>query len=241
MILVDPVLRIPSPDAPHLLTILGSSNQHHNNTLFPPHEMDEYEEAVLFTFSLLESRLDRIEYVLGGAHSPANTDGKPKTVAERIQRIEKSLQALSAKSALLNEAQELLKKHKDVLKPQETTDEAGLNALQKAVVVVERAPSFASTASQLKALDDQQIPPTDGFVKLAKLAPRVAEAEERHLQQALEISLLRKQSGLLVQRAKHVQVLGANRCWAEWDKRLQLAQRTVGREEFRRKQEEEEL
>ncbi|PVI05376.1 hypothetical protein DM02DRAFT_715716 [Periconia macrospinosa] len=203
--------------------------------------MDDYDEAVLFTFALLESRLDRIEYVLGGAHRPTDAEEKPKTVAERIQRIEKSLQELSAKSALLSHAQDLLSKHKDILKPQETHNEAGLNASQKAAIVVEQAPSFASTASQLKALDDQQIPPTDGFVKLAKLAPRIAEAEDRHLQQALEISLLRKQSGLLVQRTKHAQLLGPNRCWAEYDNRLQAVQRTVARLEFKRKQDEEEL
>ncbi|KAF1953444.1 hypothetical protein CC80DRAFT_420223 [Byssothecium circinans] len=199
--------------------------------------MDEYEEAVLFTFALLESRLDRLEYVLGGVHAP--TEEKAKTVPERIQKIEKVLQELSTKTALLSDARELLSKHKDMLKPEQEEEDASLDASQKAVVVVERAPGFASTASQLKALDDQQIPQTDGFVKLAKLAPRIAEAENRHLKQALEISLLRKKSGLLVQRAKHVQLLGPNRCWLEWDKRLQTAQRTVARIEFRQKQDEE--
>jgi hypothetical protein len=67
--------------------------------------MDDYEEAVLFTFALLESRLDRLEYILGGAKKV--DAAKPRTVTERIQRIEKSLQELSAKTALLNDAQEL--------------------------------------------------------------------------------------------------------------------------------------
>lgn len=67
--------------------------------------MDEYEEAVLFTYSLLESRLDRLEYILGGAKKGA--EEKPKTVPERMQKIEKSLQELSAKTALLNDAQQL--------------------------------------------------------------------------------------------------------------------------------------
>jgi hypothetical protein len=66
--------------------------------------MDEYEEAVLFTFALLESRLDRLEYTLGGAKKEGE---KPKTVAERMHRIEKSLQELSAKTVLLNDAREL--------------------------------------------------------------------------------------------------------------------------------------
>ena len=67
--------------------------------------MDEYDEAVLFTFALLESRLDRLEYILGGVKEKEGE--KPKTVTERMHRIEKSLQELSAKTALLNDAQEL--------------------------------------------------------------------------------------------------------------------------------------
>ena len=67
--------------------------------------MDEYEEAVLFTFALLESRLSRLEYVLGGKTAAA--DEKPKTVPERIHKLEKSLQELSARTSILNDAQQL--------------------------------------------------------------------------------------------------------------------------------------
>ncbi|KAJ4351932.1 uncharacterized protein N0V89_007276 [Didymosphaeria variabile] len=198
--------------------------------------MDEYEEAVLFTFALLESRLTRLEYILGNKREG---EEKPKTVPERIHKIEKSLQELSAKTTLLSDAQELVSKHKDVLKLEQETEDAGLDTEEKAVVVVERAPQFATTASQLKALDDQQIPSTDGFTKLAKLLPRIAEAEDRHLQQALQISLLRKKNGLLVQRVKQVQFLGAARCWTEWQGRLQNVQKNVARIEFKKRQEEE--
>lgn len=134
----------------------------------------------------------------------------------------------------------VVNKHKDVLKLEDEKDDAGLDATQKAVMVVERAPSFATTASQLKALDDQQVPSTDGFTKLAKLQPRIAEAEDRHLQQAMEISLLRKRNGLLVQRVKQIHLLGAGRCWVEWHKRLQTAQRTVARIDFKHNQDKEE-
>jgi hypothetical protein len=67
--------------------------------------MDEYEEAVLFTFALLESRLDRVEYILGGAKQQSQP--RPKTFTERIHRIEKGLQELSAKSILLQDVQQL--------------------------------------------------------------------------------------------------------------------------------------
>jgi lipoate-protein ligase A len=67
--------------------------------------MDDYEEAVLFTLTLLESRLERLEYVLSGSNKQA--EQKPKTLPERVKRIERSLQELSAKTALLNEVRDL--------------------------------------------------------------------------------------------------------------------------------------
>ena len=105
--------------------------------------------------------------------------------------------------------------------------------------MVERATSFATTASQLKALDDQQIPTTDGFVKLAKLRPRIAEAEQRHLQQALKIAELRRRSGLLVQRDKQVHWVAAGKCWAGYQERLVKSYRALQREETRRRPEDE--
>ena len=136
-----------------------------------------------------------------------------------------------------------MSEHSELLSETTKTDEkddAGLDCAQKSAMVVERAPGFATTASQLKALDDQQIPQSDGFVKLAKLRPRIAEAEDRHLQQALQISLLRKKSGMLVSRTKQIHLVGQGRCWVEWHKRLVDAERTVVRTEFQLKQGESE-
>ncbi|KAI4644561.1 hypothetical protein J4E93_006466 [Alternaria ventricosa] len=112
--------------------------------------------------------------------------------------------------------------------------------MTKAVLVTERATSFATTASQLQALEDQQIPTTDGFAKLAVLRPRIAEAEERQLQQALKISELRKRNGLLNQRYQQVMLLGAGRCWVDYDERLRKGLRALVREEYRRRPAEEE-
>ncbi|KAF2134707.1 hypothetical protein P153DRAFT_279084 [Dothidotthia symphoricarpi CBS 119687] len=199
--------------------------------------MDEYEEAVLFTFALLETRLDRLEYLLSG---PKKTEEKPKTIPDRIHNIEKALQQLAGKTSLLVDAQELINKHKDVLIPEREADkyDLPLDTSQKAVLVVERATGFATTASQLKVLQDQQVPSTDGFTKLAMLRPRIAEAENRHLEQALKISELRKRTGLVVQRYKQVHLVGAARCWVSWHGRCQKAYRTMAREEFKRKPEE---
>ena len=67
--------------------------------------MDEYEEAILFTFAELKSRLDRLEYILSGPK--AQIDEKPKTIPDRIHQIEKTLQALGGKTSLLADAHEL--------------------------------------------------------------------------------------------------------------------------------------
>jgi hypothetical protein len=133
-------------------------------------------------------------------------------------------------------------KHKDVLKPQDDydKDEVPLDTSQKAVLVVERATGFATVASQLKALDDQQIPATDGFTKLAMLRPRIAEAEERHLQQALKISELRRRNMLVKDTYKHIHFVGAGKVWLDYHLRLVKALKVVEREEFRRKPDEEE-
>lgn len=62
--------------------------------------MDEYDEAVLFTYALLESRLDRLAYLLGGPTKQG--EEKPQTIPDRIARIEQSLQQLAGKTALLD-------------------------------------------------------------------------------------------------------------------------------------------
>lgn len=106
-------------------------------------------------------------------------------------------------------------------------------------MVVERATSFATTASQLKALEDQQMPTTESFSKLAALRPRIAEAEARQLQQALKMSELRRRNGLMNQRYKQVMVLGAGRCWVDYNERLTKALREVVRGEYRRRPDDE--
>ena len=67
--------------------------------------MDEYDEAVLFTYALLESRLARLEYLLRGPQAQGDT--KPETIPDRIGTIEASLQQLAGKTALLDNVEKL--------------------------------------------------------------------------------------------------------------------------------------
>lgn len=71
----------------------------------PTHSMDEYDEAVLFTYALLESRLDRLEYLLSGPKTPSQE--RPQTIPDRIRGIEQALQQLARKTTLLDNVNEL--------------------------------------------------------------------------------------------------------------------------------------
>lgn len=53
----------------------------------------------------------------------------------------------------------------------------------------------------------------------------------------MEISELRKRSGIMVMRWHEVFILGQGRCAAEWDSKLRNAEREVRREEVRNEQE----
>jgi len=67
--------------------------------------MESYDEAVLFTLTELESRLHRLEYLLGGPHR--DTTDKASTVPGRLAALERTLQQLAGKTTLLHDAREL--------------------------------------------------------------------------------------------------------------------------------------
>jgi len=103
-------------------------------------------------------------------------------------------------------------------------------------MVLSEAPAYSEVASQLRHLGDLSMPPTDAFVKLVALQPRMANIQRRQYQEAMEISDLRRRSSALILRWHQVFILGQGRCWANWDTRLRNAERAVRREETRRAQ-----
>lgn len=128
-----------------------------------------------------------------------------------------------------------MSKHKDVLSPTPAVpDAAPLSSTQKSHLVLDKATSISTVASQLSSLHDSQIPSTDGFVKLAALRPRIAEAERRQLDQALKIAELRRRSGLAVQRDRAVLQQAGGRAWAGCQERLVSGYRSLQGEERRR-------
>jgi hypothetical protein len=87
------------------------------------------EDPALSTLSNLESRLQRVEFLLSGstdhfgqplpATKPVSADD---TVAARLEKMEKQLQKLSDSSALVRSVLELQKRHPDLLTPGSQSD-----------------------------------------------------------------------------------------------------------------------
>jgi hypothetical protein len=111
-------------------------------------------------------------------------------------------------------------------------------------------PTIHSTASQLRALADAS-PSSAGsgsssskaaaaeeetraLVRWAALAPRVERAARRQREIGAEAAELRRRSARAVVRWHEGWVLGAGRCWVEWEGRVRRVEREVGRVEARR-------
>lgn len=140
-----------------------------------------------------------------------------------------------------------MSKHKSILSPPSRPGHDGslgdatpLSTPQKSHLVLDKATSISTVASQLSSLADTPIPDTDGFAKLASLRPRIAEVEQRQLQQALKISELRRRSGLIVQRDRQVLQQAGGKAWVDGQERLVNGWRELQREEGRRREGREE-
>ena len=222
----------------------------------------EIQELLTDTLNLFEWRLRRLEFAINGTadSSAASIDEQHQAptgssaVITRVRRLEHSLQQLSLKSNVVADLLKLRMTARCAVDASELTEDSEsrqpelfsgkspsdanseLDATQKVSMILSEAPAYSEVASQLRHLSDLAIPPTDAFTKLVALQPRMANAQRRQYQQAMEISDLRRRSSALILSWHQVFILGQGRCWADWDTRLRNAERTVRREEIRRAQ-----
>ncbi|TID23568.1 nuclear distribution protein RO10 [Venturia nashicola] len=201
-----------------------------NNTL-PP------EELLVHTLGLLEWRLNRLEFLLDGGVSQTKDISKEGTVLSRIRKMEHALQQLSLKSDTVKILLNLESRFPFLLAPDAPPPPSDdLNQNEKLSMVLAEATTYSTVSSQLRALGDVSLPPTDSFAKMVALQPRMEELNRTQYEQAMEISELRKRSAILVSRWHEVFILGQGRCTAEWDSKLRNAEREVRREEIRNSQ-----
>jgi len=194
------------------------------------------EELLVHTLGLLEWRLRRIEFVLNGGLSEKEQPAKEPNVLSRIKRLEQSLHQLASKSDTVRDLLNLQSRFPQLLAPELPRDPSEPSLDEKLSMVVAEAPNYSTVSSQLRSLEDVSLPPTESFSRIVALQPRIAELGHGQYEQAMEISGLRKRSGMLVMRWHEVFILGQGRCWAEWDSKLRDMEREVRREEVRHEQ-----
>ncbi|OMP83989.1 hypothetical protein BK809_0001373 [Diplodia seriata] len=199
---------------------------------------EDLDEILLQTLDMLEWRLRRIEFVLGG-NVAAESQQTDAPVASRIQKLESRLSSVAGNSRAINDILQLQSKHADIFAPPEQPARPPPSSMDdptpeiKLATILTEAPAYPATASQLTSLHDLPLPPTESFTSLVGSSPRIAQLEQTQLAQAHDISDLRKRSGKAVLRWHEVMVLGQGRCWAEWDSRVRESEREVRREEVK--------
>jgi hypothetical protein len=202
----------------------------------------------LTTLANLESRLQHLEIVLSGsvdlfgqplpATKPASQDD---TVAARLENLEKQLRKLKDSSALVRSVLGLQKRHPDLLTPSLQPDHEVPSTLDPgatAAVVLAHASAYPETASRLTSLKDLPVPPAAKSAMLVELGPRIEEARRVQEVQIREVSELRVRSARLVERWLGLQV-GMGESWAEWEGRMNEAERDMRRAEVMRRRDQE--
>ncbi|KAJ5573989.1 uncharacterized protein N7459_008416 [Penicillium hispanicum] len=201
------------------------------------------------TIELLEARLRRLAYLLGGAtdwtgvptepEKPASLD---ETVSRRLVRLERDLEKLSRNSPVVRDVIQLHDRFPDLFQPQPPREiPEGLSTRTLASIVLSYATAFPETASRLTSLNDLPVPDAESSAALIELQPQMDRLAQMQAEQAAVISELRVRTARVLQRWYEVGLVGSGECWAEWEARLEEVEREVRRREVIKERRENEI
>lgn len=108
----------------------------------------------------------------------------------------------------------------------------------QASVVLAHATLFPESASRLSSLQSLQVPSSEQSTKLSDLAPQIAHAQETQDELEQDIQELRQRSARCLEWWVKNGVVGMGDLWEEWEDRVRVAERQIGRIERRQKEEE---
>ncbi|KAJ5947468.1 hypothetical protein N7466_000483 [Penicillium verhagenii] len=201
------------------------------------------------TIELLEARLRRLTYLLGGAtdwtgvpttpEKPASLD---ETVSRRLASMERELENLSRSVPVVRDVIQLHDRFPDLFQippPHEIPE--GLSTRALTSMVLSYATAFPETASRLTSLNDLPIPDAQSSATLIDLQPQMDRVAQTQAEQAAEISELRVRTAKVLQRWYEVGLVGSGECWAEWEGRLEGVEREVRRREVFKERRENEI
>ncbi|KAJ5182816.1 hypothetical protein N7492_000432 [Penicillium capsulatum] len=201
------------------------------------------------TIELLEARLRRLTYLLGGATdwtgvptTPEKPGSLDETVSRRLARLERELGALSRSVPAVRDVIQLHDRFPDLFQntpPHEIPE--GLSTRTLASMVLSYAAAFPETASRLTSLQDLPVPDPESSAKLIELQPQLNRLAKTQSEQAATVSELRVRTARVLQRWYEVGIVGNGECWAEWEGRLEDVEREVRRREVVKHRRENEI
>ena len=204
--------------------------------------MTTSQQAAVETLSLLEDRLNRVNYILNGnseeaaQQQPASKHAASASASVRLRSLERNLQSLASSSPAVADVLALQKKHPEFFDSNSSPD--SLPAASLASLILAHAQLYQSAATGLSKLQDLSVPAPAAATKLIELHPRIQKAREKQTAQAEEFAELRARSAQVVEKWYEGGVLGMGEQWAEWEERLRDAEILVRRREAAKRREE---
>ncbi|KAI9719555.1 MAG: hypothetical protein M1812_003325 [Candelaria pacifica] len=201
------------------------------------------------TVELLQTRLQRIEYLLTGkigeidsTVSYDNGEEHLQTVIARLTSLESSLSRLSSTSPVASDLLKLHKQHRDLfqIKPVEDVPPS-LNTANLSSIVLASAPMYPTTASRMTSIQDMPIPSAKASASLITLGPRIEKLQSLQDAQSKELAELRRRSATVLERWYTIGVLSGGECWAEWEGRTMLVEQSLRRHEAEKAREDREI
>lgn len=200
-------------------------------------------ETAAETLSLLEERLQRVDYVLNGntngdAEDSTATAAKPSATA-RLRALERTLQAIAAKSTTVSDILFLQHKHPELFHTSPLSDVRDtLPPSSLPALVLAHSQLYHSVSARLPQVQDASMPDPSVAAKLIELRPHIEQLQSKQDAQATEFAKLRTRSAQAVEAWYEGGVLNMGERWAEWEERLRDAEIVVRRREAAKKREE---
>lgn len=223
----------------------------------PPTLHDDPPDATLTalsTLSLLNLRLSRLEFLLTGTsssqdpehQSPALQHTVPahQSIPSQIHTLENRLTNLKRldglPGSLVRMVDTLRREYPEIFSSatQPSSESTSTKVLsQHADEVLSHATLYTSTSSRLQTLQTLRIPPAAQSANLIEQGPRVKALADRQERLDADIDDLKERSVNVVSWWRENEIDGMNELWDDWQERVKACERTVRREERRRREE----
>lgn len=211
--------------------------------------------TALSTLSLLNLRLSRLEFLLTGTsssqdpehQSPALQKTVPAhhSIPSQIHTLENRFTNLKRldglPGSLVRMVDTLRREYPEIFSSSatqpssETTNTKDLS--QHADQVLSHATLYTSTSSRLQTLQTLRIPPAAHSAKLIEQGPRVKALAQRQERLDADIDNLKERSVNVVSWWRENEIDGMNELWDDWQERVKACERSIRREERRRREE----